>query len=109
MKTELKTTNFVIVVDYEDGQTLEDCWLLGWNNKYDWFDTDTCGDEILTKTGRVKKNGLGLININSNVSAYVGETESDCRSYSNDGNREGYNCTVCKLEKVEDTWNLIPV
>ena len=31
-----KNTNYVIVVDYVEGQTLEECFLLGWNNKYDW-------------------------------------------------------------------------
>jgi hypothetical protein len=60
---EKKNTNYVVVVDYKEGQTLEDCYLLGWSNKYDWFDCDTCGDEILTSTGRVKKNKYGLIEI----------------------------------------------
>ena len=108
--TVKKNTNFVVVVDCVEGQTLEDCYLLGWNNKYDWFDCDTCGWEILTKTGRVKKNNYGLlIEIDSWVSVYVGEKESDCRSYSDSGNREGYDCTVCRLEKKDDEWLLIPV
>lgn len=109
MKTDLRQTNYVIVVGYEDGQTLDDCWLLGWSNKYDWFDTDTCGEEILTKSGRVKKNDCGLIKIDRWVSVYVGETVDYCKSYCDDGNKEGYNCTVCKLEKNGDDWNLIPV
>lgn len=104
-----KNTNYVIVVDYVEGQTLEECFLLGWNNKYDWFDTDTCGWEILTKTGRVKKNKFGLIEIDRWVSVYVGETEDYCRSYSDSGNTEGYDCTVCRLEKKDDEWLLIPV
>jgi hypothetical protein len=106
---EKKVTNFVVVVDYKEGQTLEDCYLLGWNNKYDWFDCDTCGYEITTPTGRVKKNKYGLIEIDRWVSVYVGETESNCKDYSDSGNNEGYNCTVCRLEKTEDDWNLIPV
>jgi hypothetical protein len=106
---EKKNTNYVVVVDYKEGQTLEDCYLLGWSNKYDWFDCDTCGDEILTSTGRVKKNKYGLIEIDRWVSVYVGEQQKDCQSYSDDGNKEGYNCTVCRLEKTEDDWNLIPV
>jgi hypothetical protein len=109
MKVEKKVTNYVVVVDYVEGQTLSDCWLLGWNNKYDWFDCDTCGDEILTSTGRVKKNKYGLIDIDRWVSVYVSDTEEWCRECSNDGNKEGYDCTVCKLEKNGDDWNLIPV
>ena len=109
VKTEMKKTNFVVVVDYEEGQTLSDCWLLGWSNKYDWFDCDTCGNEIMTPTGRVKKNEWGIIHINSDVGVYVGTEIKDCQDYSDSGNEEGYNCTVCKLEKNGDDWNLIPV
>ena len=109
MKTNLKKTNYVVVVDYEEGQYLEDCCLLGWNCKYDWFDCDTCGWEILTPTGRVKKNTWGLININKDVAIYVGETADSCKDYADSGNRESYDCTVCKLEKDGDDWMLIPV
>ena len=110
VKTKLETTNYVVVVDYKEGQTLSDCWLLGWNNKYDWFDCDTCGDEIITPTGRIKKCKYGLlIDIDRWVSVYVGNEISDCQSYCDDGNKEGYNCTICKLEKNGDDWNLIPV
>lgn len=109
MKSDKKVTNYVVVVDYEEGQTLSNCWLLGWSNKYDWFDCDTSGDEIMTPTGKVKKNEFGIIQVNSDVGVYVGEVESDCRDHSDSGNREGYNCTVCRLERTEDDWNLIPV
>jgi hypothetical protein len=105
----LRKTNYVIVVDFEEGQTLEDCYLLGWSNKYDWFDVDTCGFEIMTPTNKVKKNEYGLIEIDRWVSVYVGEESKDCKSHSDSGNREGYNCTVCKLEFVDDEWILIPV
>lgn len=108
--TKTKTTNYVIVLDYYEDMTLEDAFLLGWNNKYDWFDADTCGDEILTKTGRVKRNQYGLIDIDRWVSVYVGENQSDVQSYADDGNKEGYDCTVCKLEKNSDgDWTLVPV
>lgn len=109
MKVEKKVTNYVVVVDYKDGQTLEDCYLFGWNSKYDWFDCDTCGEEILTPTGRVKKNEFGLIEINSRVMVYVGEELYAVQSPSASGNREGYNCTICRLEKSGNNWNLIPV
>ena len=109
MKPELRKTNYVVVVDYVDGQTLSDCYLLGWNSKYDWFDTDTCGDEILTPTGRVKKHRFCCIDIDRWVGVYVSETEEWCQDCSRDGNREGYDCTVCKLERNGNDWDLIPV
>ena len=111
MKVEKKVTNFVVVVDFDSTNNyLEDQYLLGWNNKYDWFDCDTCGDEILTPTGRVKKNEFGLIDINRWVSVYVGETKTYVQSHSDSGNKEGYNCTICKLEKDSDgEWIVIPV
>jgi hypothetical protein len=110
MKTELKPTNYVIVVDYVDGQTLSDCWLLGWSNKEDWFNCDTYGFEILTKTGRVKKNKYGLLlEIDKWVSVYVSDEQKTLESYCDDGNGEGYDCTVCKLEREDDDYKLIPV
>jgi hypothetical protein len=98
-------TNYVVVVDYKEGQTLSECWLLGWNNKYDWFDCDTCGEEIMTPTGRVKQNMWGLIKIDRWTAVYVGTEVEGCKSHSDSGNREGYNCTICRLEKMEDDWN----
>jgi hypothetical protein len=109
MGNNLKKTNYVVVSHYEENQTLDDCLLLGWNNKYDWFDNETCGYEILTPTERIKKNHWGLIKVNSQVSVYVGETIDECRGHCEEGNREGYNCTVCKLNQNEDEWQLIPV
>lgn len=105
----MSKTNYVVVVDYEEEQTLGDCCLLGWNNKYDWFDCDTCGDEILTPTGRVKQNNWGLIDIGRQVAVYVGETIKDCQDHCDSANKEGYNCKVCKLEKVNNIWTLSPV
>jgi hypothetical protein len=109
MKSKKKNTNYVIVVDYEDNQTLSDCLLLGWSCKYDWFDCDTCGYEIMTPTGSVKKNEYGLININRDVAVYVGEEVDDCKDYSDSAKRESYNCTICKLEKDDDDWKLITI
>lgn len=109
MKTNLKKTNYVVVVDYEEGQTLSNCWLLGWDSNTDWYDCDTSGDEILTKKGNVKKNDCGLIGVSKWRSVYVSDTEEWCRDCSTYGNKEGYDCTVCKLEKSDGDWNLIPV
>ena len=105
----LKKTNYVVVVDFEEGQTLDDCYLLGWSSKYDWFDDNTCGWEILENNETVKDNEWGLIKIDNWVSVYVGEELDNCKSHSDSGNREGYDCTVCKLEFVDDEWVLIPV
>ncbi len=103
-----KKTNYVVVVNY-CSEYLEDNCLLGWNNKYDWYDNDTFGDEILTPKGNVKKNNGITIDIDRWVSVYVSETIDWCRECCRDGNHEGYDCTVCKLEKKDDEWLLIPV
>ena len=111
MKVEKKVTNFVVVVDFNTNNNyLEDQYLLGWNSKYDWFDCDTCGDEIITPKGRIKKNNGIVIDIDRWVGVYVSETEKWSRECSDNGNKEGYNCTVCKLEKDSDgEWIVIPV
>ena len=108
MNSELKKTNYVVVVDYEEGQTLDTCCLLGWNNKYDWFDTDTYGFEILNNDDSIKERDYCCIEIDKWVGVYVGETVEECKDYSDDADREGYNCTICRLEKVDEGWNLIP-
>lgn len=108
--SDLKNTNYVIVSNYEDEEYLSDCQLLGWNNKEDWFSNATCGFEILTKTGRVKKNKYGLLlDIDRWVSVYVSDEQKTLESYCDDGNKEGYDCVVCKLEKDVDDYKLIPV
>ena len=109
-KFNLKSTNFVIVVDFNPNDTyLENQSLLGWDNDTDWFDHYTDGDEIITPKNNIKKNKWGLIHIGS-IGLYVGETQSDVQSYSDDGNKEGYDCTVCRLEKdSNDDWIVVPV
>lgn len=108
--SDLKNTNYVLVSNYEDEEYLSDCQLLGWNNKEDWFSNDTYGFEILTQTGRVKKNKYGLLlDIDRWVSVYVSDEQKTLESYCDDGNREGYDCVVCKLEKDVDDYKLIPV
>ena len=102
-------TNYVVVVDYEEGQTLDNCCLLGWDNKTDWFDTDTYGFEILNDDGSIKDRTYCCIEIDRWVGVYVGETVEECKDYSDDGNKEGYDCTVCKLIKTENGYDLEPV
>lgn len=106
-----RKTNYVIVVDYdENNNLLEDQCLLGWNNKYDWFDCETYGDEILTKTGRVKQNTFGLIDIDRYTSVYVddGNHLSALFDTCNSAYDEGYNCRVCKIEKDGNDLIIIP-
>ena len=110
-KSNLRPTNFVIVVDFsESNNYLEDQYLLGWNNNYDWFDCESIGDDLIESDGSVKQNEWGLIDIDRWTSVYVGETQSDVQDHSDSGNREGYNCTVCRLEKdSEGEWIVVPV
>jgi hypothetical protein len=74
------------------------------------FDTDTCGYEILTPKGRLKKYGIVTLDIDRWVGIYIGENKSYIKDYSDDGNKEGYDCTLCKLEKDSDgDWIVVPV
>lgn len=106
-----KKSLYLVVVDFDPNNTyLEDNYLLGWNSKYDWFDTDTCGYEILTPKGRIKKYSTVTLDIDRWVGIYIGENKSYIKDYSDDGNKEGYNCTLCKLEKDSDgEWIVVPV
>lgn len=109
-ESDWKDTNYVVVVDYQEDNYLGDSFLLGWSNNYDWFDDNTCGYEILTSDNQVQKSKYGiLIEVNDDVSVYVGETLEDCKAYCDSGNQEGYDCTVCKLEKDDGDYKLIPV
>ena len=100
---------YVAVVDYVDGATLDESWLLGWDNKYDWFAADIDGDDILTPSGRIKKSSYAFIEVDRWISALVTTDVKYCKSYSDDAIKEGYDCTVCRLEKKDGEWLLIPV
>lgn len=105
-------TNFVIVVDFNPSNNfLEDQYLLGWSNLYDWYDSNTTGDEIITPKGNIKKCKYGLlINIDRWISVYAGTEIKDCIDYCEGANKEGIKCTVCKLEKNSDEeWIVVPV
>lgn len=113
MKNILSKTNYVIVVDFDPSNNyLDDQYLLGWNSMYDWFDADTVGDEIIETDGSIKQNEFGLIEIDRWTMIYVSDEKglSDLRSHCKSGNEEGYDCTVCKLEKdSDDEWIVVPV
>jgi hypothetical protein len=112
MKNNLSKTNYVIVVDFDPSNNfLDDQYLLGWNNLYDWYDCDTVGIEIITPKGNIKKCKYSfLIDIDRWTSVYVGTEIKDCIDYCKGGNEEGYKCTLCKLEKNSDgEWIVVPV
>ena len=108
-------TKYVIVVDFnEDNNYLDDQYLLGWNSNYDWFDTETVGDEIINTDGTIKQNEYGLIEIDRWTSVYVGSERSlslsTLKDHCKGGNEEDINCTVCKIEKNTDgEWIVVPV
>lgn len=109
MKGKLSKTNYVIVTDYEEGQYLEEAYLLGWDHNTDWFATDIDSRDIMTPKGNIKKNRNGFLDVDSHTSTYVGETSKDLFDYAKSAREEGYDCTVCRLEKDEDgDWILIP-
>jgi hypothetical protein len=95
----MKKTNYIVAAHYNGENYLEDCCLLGWNNREDWFDTDYYGYDILTPKNNIKKNNCGLIWVDAHTSVYVGETYEECKTYCDMGNREGLECVVCKIEK----------
>lgn len=106
----LKPTNYVIVTDYAGEEFLPEVYLLGWDNNEDWYTVDIDGADIMTPSGSVKKNSWGLIDVAKMISAYVGETIEDCTDYANGARDEGYDCTICRLEKDnEGNIKLIPV
>jgi hypothetical protein len=104
-----KKTLYAIVVDFTEGQYLDDSWLLGWDNKYDWYAADIDGCDIMTPSGRIKKSNWSFIDVDRWVSACVNDDAAYCEEYAADARREGYDCTVCRLDKVADGWLLVPV
>lgn len=101
MDAELKKVNFVIstnAAETEDGMYLDELWLLGWDNDTDWF-CDIDSQDIMTKTGRVKKHQFGMIHINRHDTAYVGTDIEDVEDICKQAIDEGYNCCICRLEK----------
>jgi hypothetical protein len=104
------STYFTIVVDFNPNDNyLEDQILLGWDNDTDWFDHHTTGDEILTSNNTIKNIECGVIHI-GDIGVYVSETQSYNQVHCELGNREGYDCTLCRLEKdSNEDWIVVPV
>ena len=93
------------------GLSIQPSVTLGWNGLYDWYDCDTIGDDIINTDGSIKENDWGLLEIARWVSIYVSEDDvADLKDRADGGNSEGYNCTVCKIEKDgDDNWIVVPV
>jgi hypothetical protein len=104
-------TNFVIVVDYsEDNNYLDDNYILGWNNNYDYFDTETTGDSIIDTDGSIMDSEWGLIHIDRWTAVYVSETADYWKDHCTDANNDGINCTICRIElDNEGQWIVVPV
>jgi hypothetical protein len=110
MKKELKKTNYVVVVYYDNEEYLEDCCLLGWDGREDYYCTNFYGSDIITSKNNIKKNDCGIINTSTYCCVCVGETYEDCKDDCDMGNREDLECVVCKLEKdTDDKWKVIPI
>lgn len=110
-KSNYKSTNYVIVTDFNPSDNyLDSQTLLGWDNDTDWYDHYTEGDLLITNTGRIKKNKWGQIFFGS-ICVYVSDTlDDDIKDTCKNGNREGYDCTLCKIEKdSEGYWIVVPV
>ena len=105
-----KKTNYIIAAYYDGEEYLDECCLLGWNGREDYYCTDFYGNDILTPKGNVKKNDNGLIWTSTHCSVYVGETYEDCEDHAKWGNREELECVVCKIEKDQfGDWKVLPV
>lgn len=104
-KSNLKQTNFVVcsnASEVEDGFYLDEIWLLGWDSNTDWY-TNIDSQEIMTPKGNVKKCEYGfMIQTSRHEAAYVGNTVKNCQDACDGGNKEGYDCCICRLEK-DDT------
>jgi hypothetical protein len=108
-----RQTNYVIVVDFDqDNNYFEDQFLLGWNSMYDWYDTDTVGDELIYQDGSIKLNEFGLIKVSWWVTVYASDESGlpDLQDHCKDSIKENLNSTVCKLEKNSNgEWIVVPV
>jgi hypothetical protein len=105
---DLKKTNFVVVAcDFEDGQPLDELWLLGWDSRTDWFTAEIDSQDIMTPEGNLKECRYGsLIETSKHECAYVGHEQSDCQEYCDSAIKEGYECAVCRVEWVEGEWRV---
>lgn len=101
-------TIYAVACYYDESDYPEGTILLGWNNNYDWFDTDSYVDDILTPKGNLKKVHNGLINVNRWTAVYVGEKVEDVQDYMEDANEEGIEAIVVKIEITDGELKVIP-
>lgn len=91
-------TNYVIAMDYAGEHYLEELYLLGWNNREDWYDTLVDSYDIIGDDDTVLPNNDGLLFVDKDTAAYVGETYEQLVDYCNDAIKEGYDCTILEIK-----------
>lgn len=91
-------TNYAIAMDYAGEQYLEELYLLGWDNRDDWYDTLVDAYDIIGDDDTVLPNDHGLLFVDKDTAAYVGETYEHLISYRDDAIREGYDCTIVEIK-----------
>jgi hypothetical protein len=104
-----KNTYFVIVTDFNDSDLLEDAYLLGCDNKYDWYADDVDGQDLITPTGRLKKSNGVCIEVDRWVGAYVSTDKKWMLETCKDAMDEGYGCCCCEIVNTVDGLKLEPV
>ena len=109
----MTNTNHIIVVDFNSKNNyLEDQYLLGWNDNYNYWDTENTGDDIIEVDGNaIKQNSHGLIKTGRWPVIYASDNDiSELTNIADNAKYEGYNCTVCKIDKdSEGLWIVVPV
>lgn len=94
----MEKTNFVIAMDYAGEQYLEELYLLGWDNRDDWYDTLVDAYDIIGDDDTVLPNDHGILFVDNDTAAYVGETYEQLVEYRDDAIREGYDCTILEIK-----------
>lgn len=108
--TNTTPTNYVVVIEFDPSDTyLENQLIVGWDNEYDWY-TEVDGSDLLTPTGRLKKREGCCINIDRWIGGYVDPELEWMTKLCESSKKEGYNGTVCRLEKdLNNEWIVVPV
>jgi hypothetical protein len=104
----MKKTNYAVAVCFDERDIPDDTILLGWNNRYDWFDTDYTLNDALDDDGNLPDTEFGLLNVSKDTALYVGETADDVKGYADSANKEGIEAVVVKIEITEDEIKIIP-
>ena len=102
-----KEAKYVGVESYKEGESLCNCYLVGWSNSSDWFDFIS-GEELFTRTDKIKTNNGFMIGISGNCCIYASDDFNTVEDYSKQAREEGYDVTTCKIE-IDETGDYIVV